>query len=264
MTSNHLSNLFFKMSVGVGLGFTTLFALPESTRSATCADNPSNLTSSCTKTPERYVITVYEMGLCTSDPLSGTDFDATSCSATLTSTDGIEADIAGTTATLSGGTDVRPASADYEYAYIKMSNSFGLRGSYQLNDTTYYSTSTGGTSTSGSASNFTSTLYNFDGGSSCSGTPIYSTSESLSGGVMKARITDSTYVTSSSCGSSTRVVGSFKPTDTTLLTINDSTKGLEVQFTTTGISLTVIPDSSTGTTVDSFDGGPFQPQFEKY
>ena len=264
MTSNHLSNLFLKISAGIGLCFTTFVAFPETIRSATCDENPSNLTSSCTKTPERYVITVYEMGLCTSDPLTGTDFDGSNCSATLTSVDGISADIAGTTAALSGGTDVRPGSAAYEYAYIKMSNSFGLRGSYQLNDTTYYSTDSGSATTSGSAENFTSTLYNFGGGSSCAGTPTYSTSESLSGGVMKARITDSSYVTSTSCGSSTRIVGSFKPTDTTLLTINDNTKGLEVQFTTTGISLTVIPDQETGTTVDSFDGGPFQPQFEKY
>ena len=264
MTSNHLSNFLLKTSAVVGIGFTTLIALPEPSKAATCDENPSNLTSSCTKTPERYVITVYEMGLCTSDPLSGTDFDGSSCSATLTSTDGISADIAGTTASLSGGTDVRPSSAAYEYAYIKMSNSFGLRGSYELNDITYYSNGTGGASTTGSATNFTSTLYNFGGGSSCSGTPTYSTSETLSAGVMKARITDSSYVTSTSCGASTRVVGSFKPSDTTLLTIDDSTEGLEVQFTTTGISLTVIPDQTTGTTVDSFDGGPFQPQFEKY
>ena len=264
MTSNHLSHLLLKISTGLGLCFTTLVALPEMTWAATCNDNPSSLSTSCTKTPERYVITVYEMGLCKSDPLSGTDFNGSSCSATLTSTDGISVDIAGNTATLSGGTDVRPASAAYEYAYIKMSNSFGLRGSYQLNDTTYYSTSSGGASSSGSSTNFTSTLYDFDGGGTCTGSPSYSTSESLSGGVMKARIATGSYVTSTSCGSSTRVVGSFKPTDTTLLTITDSTKGLEVQFTTTGISLTVIPDSDTGSTVSSFDGGPFQPQFDKY
>ena len=264
MTTNSFRNLLLKISTGVGLSFIALLALPETIRAATCDDNPSSLSTSCTKTPERYVITVYEMGLCTSDPLSSTNFDDTSCSATLTSSDGISVDIAGATATLSGGTDIRPASAAYEYAYIKMSNSFGLRGSYQLNDTTYYSTSSGGASTSGSATNFTSTLYDFDGGGTCTGSPSYSTSESLSDGVMKARIANDSYVTSTSCGSSTRVVGSFKPTDTTLLTIAESTKGLEVKFTTTGISLTVIPDSETGTTVDSFDGGPFQPQFDKY
>ena len=264
MTSLNLSNLALKISAGLGLCFTTLVLLPERTLSATCASNPSSLTSSCTVTPERYVITVYEMGLCTSDPLSGTNFDATSCSATLTSANGISADIAGTTATLTGGKDVRPTSASYQYAYIKMSNSFGLRGSYELNDTTYYSTSTGGATTSGSSTNFTSELYDFNGGTTCSGSPAYSTSETLSAGVMKARITDSSYATSTSCGSSTRVVGSFKPDDTSLLTISDSTSGLEVQFTTTGISLTVIPDQETGTTVSSFDGGPFQPQFVKY
>ncbi len=264
MTTYSFRNLLLKISTGVGLCFTIFIALPEPTKAATCAENPSSLSTSCTKTPERYVIKVYEMGLCTSDPLSGTNFDGSSCSATLTSSDGISVDIAGATATLSGGTNKRPALAAYEYAYVKMSNSFGLRGSYQLNNLTYYSTSSGGSSTSGSATNFTSTLYDFDGGGTCTDSPSYSTSESLSGGTMKARIADSSYTTSTSCGSSTRVVGSFKPTDTDVLTMTSSTKGLEVSFTTTGISLTVIPDSDTGTTVSSFDGGPFQPQFEKF
>ena len=265
MTSNNLDKLLLKISAGAGLCFTTFVSLPEKTWSATCPTNPSSLASMCTVTPERYEITVYEMGLCTSDPLSGTNFDATTCSATLTSSEGISADIAGTTATLSGGTDVRPPSAEYEYAYIKMSNSFGLRGSYELNDTTYYSDIDGGPITTAPAKNFTDVLYNFEGGSSCTGTPSYSTTETLSGGVMTARITDSSYVTSTSCGSSTRVVGSFKPTDSSQLTILDSTSGLEVQFTTTGISLSIIPDSSTGgTTLNGFGGGPFQPQFEKF
>ena len=265
MTSNNLSQLLLKISAGAGLFFTTFVALSEKTLSATCPTNPSSLGEMCTVSPERYVITVYEMGLCTSDPLIGTNFDATTCSPTLTSSEGITADIAGTTATLSGGTDIRPASDEYEYAYIKMSNSFGLRGSYELNDTTYYSDRDGGPLIIGPAKNFTDVLYNFEGGSSCAGTPSYSTSETLSGGVMTARITDSSYVTSTSCGSSTRIVGSFKPTDASQLTILDSTSGLEVQFTTTGISLSIIPDSSTGgTTLNGFGGGPFQPQFDKF
>ncbi len=264
MAANSFRNLLLKASTGVGFCFAIFMAFTEPARSATCADNPSSLSTSCTVTPERYVITVYEMGLCTSDPLSGTNFDGSSCSATLTSADGISVDIAGATATLSGGTDVRPASAAYEYAYVKMSNSFGLRGSYQLNNTTYYSTSSGGSTTSGSSTNFTSTLYDFDGGGTCTGSPSYSASESLSGGTMKARLADSSYTTSTSCGGSTRVVGSFKPTTTDTLTITESTKGLQVSFTTTGIALTVIPDSETGATVASFDGGPFQPQFEKF
>lgn len=265
MSSTNLRNLLLKVSAGLGLCFSTLVAFPDTTLADTCDDNPASLLTSCTVTPERYSITVYEMALCTSDPLSGTDFDGSSCIATLSSTEGITVDIAGTTAGLDGGEAVRPPSAAYTYAYIKMSNAFGLRGSYELNNITYYSTDTGGASETGSATDFTSDLYDFDGGATCTATPTYSLSKALSGGTMKARITDSTYTTSTTCGTtaSTRVVGTFQPTDDATLTIDETIKGLEVQFVTSGISLTVIPDQLRGTTVDSFDGGPFEPQFER-
>ena len=265
MASHHLRNLLLKISTGLGLCFTTFVVVPETVNAAVCGDNPSSLSSECYSTPERYVIKVYEMGLCSSDPLSSSDFDGTTCNATLTSADGIEVDIAGTTASLDGGTSTRPANGTYEYAYIKMANTFGLRGSYELNSTTYYSTSSGGADTSGTAANYTENLYNFAGGSSCSGTPEYTASETLTGGVMKARLADTSYVTSTSCGASERLVGTFKPN--TAITIEASSTGLQVEMTTTNSGMTVIPVSSgsnAGIVVDGFGGGPFQPVFEVY
>ena len=252
-----------KALTGSAICGVTLIASPSAVEAATCASNPSSLSSNCTVTPESYVITVYEMGLCTSDPLSSTDFDGTSCSATLTSAGGIEADIAGTTTDLSGGTPTRPSDGTYEYAYIKMSNSFGVKGSYELNSTTYYSDSSGG-ATGSSATSFTSTLVDFDGGRTCTGSPTYSDTGTLTLGVFKARIATTSYTTATSCSSSTskRIVGSFK--FNTPVTIEDTTSGLQVTLKSTGTGMTVIPDSGSGTTVDSFDGGPFEPEFETF
>ena len=204
------------------------------------------------------------MGLCTSDPLSGTDFSGSTCTATLSSSSGIEVDIAGTTASLSGGTSSRPPNGTYTYAYIKMANTFGLRGSYKLNNTTYYSTSSGGVAQSGSAANWTESLYDFNGGDSCSGSPEYSASETLSGGVMKARLSNTSFVTSSACSGAnkaSRLVGTFAPN--TPITIADTTNGLQVEMTVTNSGMTVIPNNA-GDEVSALSSGPFAPVFETY
>ena len=81
------------------------------------------------------------MGLCTSNPLSGINFDADSCTPTYSNTDGVEIDLAAGTATLSGGTNTRLPANTYPHAYVKMRNPCGLKGSYELNSTTYCSKS---------------------------------------------------------------------------------------------------------------------------
>ena len=62
-----------------GLGFCFIASLLSSTNKVSanaCPTNPSssyfNSNGSCYITPDVYKITVYEMGLCTSDPLGGT------------------------------------------------------------------------------------------------------------------------------------------------------------------------------------------------
>ena len=260
MTSKSTFNHFLKILAGSFVCGATLVASPSAIKAATCATNPSSLSTSCTITPERYVITIYEMGFCLSDPLSGTNFDANTCTASITSAAGMAGDIAGSMIDLTGDTQTRPPNGTYPYAYVKMSNSFGLRGSYELDDTTYYSDASGG-ATGSSSTNFTSTLIDFNGGATCTGSPSFSDSASLTGGDMKARIagTDGTTTATSCSGSApTRVIGSFEPNAPIVIT--DETRGLEVRFITTGTAMTIIPNGE-GSAVQTFDGGPFQPQF---
>lgn len=268
-TSNTLKNLI-KLFAGYGLATLSFSLVSADSAKANCLDdfglNPSSMNDSCEITPARYSIKVYEMGFCTSDPLSGTNYDGSSCTTTFSNSSGSEVDIASSTSTLIG-TNTRPPVGTYSYAYIKMSNTFGLRGTYLLNGTTNCSKSDGtGETTSGcTGTNFSETLVDFAQGGTCSGSPEYSASVTYSTGVtgtMKARLTDSSYVTSTSCGGSTHLVGMFAPTSPVV--VSDATKGLEVDFTVTDSGMTVIPDNSSGETISSFGSGPFRPRFTAY
>ena len=112
--------------------------------------SPSN-EFECLGTPEKYEITIYEMGLCSSSssPITGSSgskiWDKSSCVPTMIS------DVNGTIVDLAPGSSgskiaslpnapERPANGTYKYAYILISSAFKLKGSYTLsNGTTYYS-----------------------------------------------------------------------------------------------------------------------------
>tara|TARA_B100000700_G_scaffold331636_2_gene466346 strand:- start:596 stop:1414 length:819 start_codon:yes stop_codon:yes gene_type:complete len=266
------SNLLIKTFALLSLLSGSFVLLNQKEVKANCLDefgsNPSSMTDSCEITPERYLIRVYEMGFCTTDPLAGSDFAGTSCTATFESTSGVEVDIAGTTADLVGS-NTRPTPGTYNHAYIKMSNKFGLRGTYEMNDTTFCSTASGGSdsSTGCSSVNFSERLVDFSRGGTCNsdeGDQEFSVSLTFSTGVtgtMKAKLANDSYVTSTSCGASTRLVGSFAPS--TPITISDNTLGLEVDFTVTNTGMTIVPNDG-GTAIRSFGSGPFRPRFSSY
>ena len=121
-------------------------ACPESgSTNATLSYIENTLSGECLYTPEQYKLTIYEMGLCTSDPTSAGNFNKTTCSATMVSDSGTEVDLApgsssAKTAALPSANE-RPANASYTHAYILLGNGFKMKGSYQLanNGTTYYS-----------------------------------------------------------------------------------------------------------------------------
>ena len=266
MKKNQPHNLLFKIIGGISLSFGTIFLVPDAVDANVCSlENPSTIsTDGCYKTPDRYVITIYEMGLCTSAPLSGTNFDDSTCTATLSSSDGIEVNAAaGTTATLSGGTSLRPPTGSYPHAYVKMKNTFGLKGTYELASSTWCSQSDGtATESAGcTATSFTQTLKSFDG--SCS-SPYDAedamAEESLTEGTMKARLTNNSYTTVTTC-TATRLIGSLALNNPVV--IADTTSGLEVQFTVTNSGMTVIPDGG-GDDVSLFSSGPFQAVFNLY
>ena len=114
-------------------------------------DNPSSINNSCYITPSTYKIRVYEMGLCTSDPLAGTSIDSnenvttdntiseSSCTPTFQSLSGSLVDLGGNATQTLTGNNFRPPNGTYPHAYIKIKNTFGLKGTYQINGNTFYS-----------------------------------------------------------------------------------------------------------------------------
>ena len=143
-----------KLATGFGL-FLSLYSIAsnEKVHANACASNPNNLTSDCYITPSTYKIRVYEMGLCTSDPLAGINtttgntsnnsIDESSCTKTFQSANGSLVDLSGSTSQTLTGTNFRPPSGTYPHAYIKIKNTFGLKGSYTINSQTYYSKNDG-------------------------------------------------------------------------------------------------------------------------
>ena len=146
-----------KTSALTSLGISSFIALApevkaESFNMAACPEPGStnaNLTyisgtlqGQCLHTPDQYILTIYEMGLCTSNPVAANNFNKSSCVETMISTSGIEVDLApGTadskTAALPSAPN-RPPSNNYTHAYILLGNNFKMKGSYELSDGTKY------------------------------------------------------------------------------------------------------------------------------
>ncbi len=278
--------LFSKFSLKATAGFSfclvaSIISSNEKAFANACADNPSNLTSSCYITPNTYKIRVYEMGLCTADPLAGTTINSSdvvvtdntitdsTCTATFQSSTGSLVNLAGNATQALTGTNIRPPAGRYPYAYIKISNTFGLKGTYQINNQTFYSSNSGSPVAEGSYAEFDEDLMDFSNGKTCSGSPELAGAEvftSAPTGTMKAVLAQvsggnlGTYTADSSCGSSTHLYGTFAPSSAVVIT--DATKGLEVNFSITDRGMTIIPDGSGG--MSGFGGGPFSPSFSTY
>ena len=102
----------------------------------------------CLHTPSKYEFTIYEMGLCTTHPLTGDVgskvFNKSSCVQTMSSPSGAVVDLAPGNATSKTANlpsaNTRPASNNYGYAYILLNTEFNLKGSFKIKDgPTYYS-----------------------------------------------------------------------------------------------------------------------------
>ena len=251
-----------------------------------CETNLGNFFSSCYVTPETYKTRIYEMGLCTSDPLAGTYEDGenvvtdniineSTCTSTFESQAGSLVDISpGAVQTLTGE-NIRPPEGTYPYAYIKLSNTLGLKGKQKVNGVTYYSSSDGtGTTNIANYVEWDEKIIDFEKGPECE--PLaenrrMAVSETFNTGItgtMKAvlsNLSNGKYVGTmqADCGDSTRIFGSFAPTNP--ITISSETKGLQVTFTITDKGLSVIGGTTNGTEVVSrFSSGPFLPAFETF
>ena len=200
----------------------------------------------CSDTPERFEITIHELGLCTAQPIqtgSPRTFSKDDCVVTMTST-GVTADLANNVVSLPE-MDGRPTSNTYSHAYIIITNTFGLRGSVTIkngsgNDVKYCS-GTNGDSTAGTttgsfctAQDHTETLDDFgDGGFSA----YFAPATMDGGGKVSALLTaaDANLTTATNASEVKRLIGVFETNSGTPVVINDSTNGLEMQLTVTDI-----------------------------
>ena len=239
-----------------------------------CEENPSSFESDCFVTPATYKIRIYEMGLCTSDPLAGINrdisennsIDESSCSPTFKSSSGFLIDLAGFKEQNLVGENISPPPGSYSSGYIKMKNTFGLKGSYTINNQTYYSQSDGSAGSVESYSEFLDTIDDFDSLGACSIDPRMSAWEVFNTGVTGTTKGSLAIVnggnlgkysgaSASECGSTDHLFVSFSPTSPIL--INEDTKGLQVNFVIKDSGLVVSDggDSSTGG-IQGFLAGP--------
>ena len=272
-----------KLAAGLGLLFSlcTISSSEKVFAEQACSVNPSSLTDDCYLTPVTYKVTIYEMGLCTSDPLSGIltvapftadpTIDDSSCTPTFQSSSGANVDLAGGSTKNLVGKNIRPKTGTYPYGYIKMSNTWGLKGSYKINNQTYYSKSDGTPGNEGDYSEFDYTLIDFNNGNTCSTNPDYTGFETFTTGItgtIKASIATvsggnlGTYTATSpsACGTSQHLFASFAPTSPVV--IKDSTQGLQANFTITDSGLYV--EDSAGGLIDTFGAGPFRLTFSTF
>ena len=218
----------------------------------------------CLGSPDRFELVIYEMGLCTQNPITGSPktFSKENCEVTMSSISGTTADLAGKTVTLPPATG-RPANATYTYAYITILNEFGLKGSISLNGTVYCSTNTGEVNSNAgcTAQDHTEELDSFDETFEADFGPE-TMPESLGGGEVSAILTDSNLTRAANATSVSRLIGVFKTNVGSPVVINDGVNGIEVELQVSdgGYGIAFTP---TGVPAD-FGSSPFKPVFTTF
>lgn len=253
----------------------------------------------CLHTPDQYKLTIYEMGLCKTNPISDDFFNKkdNGCVQTMLSTSGTEVDLAPgnsseKTAPLPSAS-ARPASGSYPHAYILLSNGFKMKGSYKLageDGDTYYSkelTDAYGTfgaadKTISAAAEHTDLVDNmyfgdldnqWDGVMSATDMPGSGTVSAL---LLKECVDDNCVganAVASSQGEVKRLLGVFSDTASPVQ-IGDSTTGIEVQLivkadpndpaNSGGGYLLIGYDDGTGFDIRMFGSAPFKPKFTTF
>ena len=237
--------------------------------SKSAADIASDGIYFCAGTPDRFELDIYEMGLCTSNPITGSPkaFSKTDCVESMVKESGVTADLAGTTVDLPSASS-RPANNTYTYAYIIIKNTFGLRGSLKISDGSggiaKYCSSGDGSAVGGvtecNPQNHTETLSSFDNTFSPDFGPAAMPS---GGGEVSALLTDSSLIRASSEAGVERLVAVFATNSGSPVVIDDSVSGLEVELQVTDGGYGIEFDRDSGEVID-FGSMPFKPIFTTY
>ena len=243
----------------------------------------------CTDTPDRFEITIHELGLCTSQPITvagenSKTFSKDNCVTTMTS-DGIAADLASGLVALPS-MDGRPESKTYTHAYIIITNTFGLRGSVTLKDAntgaynTYcsmtdedeFGSNSTGPTTGGSLctpENHTEILDTF-GSTDENGVhtfdPYFPDEAMDGGGKVSALLTkgDANLTTAQNQGEVQRLIGVFETNSGSPVVINEATNGLEMELTVTDIGYGIQLGGANGGEPSYFGSMPFKPIFSTF
>jgi hypothetical protein len=234
--------------------------------------------SSCSKEPDSYTVTIYELGLCTSTPTVPTAsvaYSTANCAKVFQSTPGAAITITpNSSSNLTGGVITIPPSGSYSYGYAVISNVFKIKSAV-----TFDSSQTGGSgsgsicwttdtselvstglvsgaysecgSTEGSQGTITSTVDSFTPISN--GGPDYTGSDATGVGTLTAYIlgTGDVLATSYGAGASSQIFGVMTFTTPVNVPTDPTT------FTTLFKSSTGMTVSDNGSGGVAFSGGPF-------
>ena len=220
--------------------------------------------TACRFTPQSYIATVYEMGLCTSNPMAGASLDRSTCTTVFTATDqsnGSLHDFALGDVELAG-TSTRPANGSYTYPYIILSNQFSIKGEYTRDGTTYYITKSGdncdAVDNTGPAQECNSNLVQFAQSAICDGEYLGARFEggTLNGYLMQNSTLDkrdgAAEGSAGSCTNVDRLVGVMQ-LDTPVV-ITPSTISFKFTFNVTGYGAQLFTSQNRPTN-DPNDGG---------
>tara|TARA_B100000575_G_scaffold247021_1_gene212301 strand:+ start:296 stop:1150 length:855 start_codon:yes stop_codon:yes gene_type:complete len=201
--------------------------------------------TACRFTPQLYKAAVFEMGLCTANPMSGASLDKSTCTTVFTATDqtnGSLHDFALGDVELIG-TSTRPANGTYTYPYIILKNTFTIKAEYERGGTTYYVKKSGSAcdavSTTSPAEECTDSLTQFNQAGNCDGEYLGArfSGGSLNGYLMRASDLDKRDGVadddgSGGCSNVDRLVGVME-LDTPVV-ISPSTISFKFTFNVTG------------------------------
>ena len=295
---NFKSKKLLATSVILSSGLTILCTSNPVKAEGVCPD-PSTITSpngsgdassfiqlangNCYGTPEEYGVTIFRMGLCTSDPSptsAGSAPDTSSCTFTFSKDDGVgeaASFAAGGVVELSESYSSAPEIGSYPYAVIEIKNSFDVKAKYgplgDAENTTYFTNGTfgeAGTVTGSSANPPSSkykattaplnTFYGDEGQDVCSATA----SEAVNGGTISAYLLNSAGNLVADDDSIPECSGVAKLFGVMALNtdvnITRNTTALQATFTVTDNGTTVIYDDEADGLL--FDSGPFSVSFE--
>jgi len=236
-----------------------------------------NYNGFCRGTPSVYGISVYKMGFCTQNPLSGgagAEADYSTCQLTYTtsSSTGTAASFAaGSSLSLPASGTSFPENGSYEYAIIELAPSFEIADSFGPfgDGLTYYSTSTTSSTgsvtstTSGSPATFTDSLTTFNPGATCDASDTVSIAgAALTGALLNSSgelIADDSGV--NQCTGVAKLLGVAKLS--TPVTITSATKGLTATFTVTDNGSSIFCDGAGAFGCDNIEiaSGPFNVSF---